>query len=229
LGDEANDSLSRKQDILITVQGVAGVGKSTFIDQVRKTADSKSTSDPLKPITEKVQQLGNIPFTAPSSGTSSPLDAILKVSARFGVVKLLRLELEMGASSNIMDSCGNTPLHYAASTGNLEAMRLLIEYGADVHAESDSGDTALSQAAANGQAEAVDLLLGYGANALDTPCERHEENPPHSAGQKSTQRLSLVVTLSSSCPDCGDFQSHYVASNPLSPRDILSLIDLNYY
>jgi Ankyrin repeats (3 copies) len=145
------------------------------------------------------------------------LSAALREGARFGMLKLVKLELEMGASPNVPDACGNTALHYAAFANiNMSILKLLLEYGADIHAYSPSGDTALSYAAANGSIEAMKLLLDHEKHFSDTHSGRLLSNHSTSLSLATPQRLSLVALLSESCPDCGDMQSHYVVSMPLN-------------
>lgn len=137
------------------------------------------------------------------------------------MVKLIKLELEMGASPNFTDNLGNTPLHYAAALGNLTVMRILIDYGGNINAVSLSGDTALSQAVANGKTAMVKLLLTHGANPFDGPPESHYDQNVDSAVLSSTQRLSLVVSLSTGY-SCGDLHIHYTV------RTLLVTLTINY-
>lgn len=131
------------------------------------------------------------------------------------MVKLVKLELEMGASPNSTDNLGNTPLHYAAALGNLKLMRTLIEYGGDVKVVSLSGDTALSQAVAKGNTAMVKLLLASGANPFDVSSGSHRDQIVDNTVQSSAHRLSLVVSLSNGWSACGDLQTHYVVRTHL--------------
>lgn len=142
------------------------------------------------------------------------LNVALQEGARSGMVRLVKLELEMGASPNAPDSCGMTPLHYAAAAGNCEVVKILMEYGSNASAASNSGDTALSLAVANGHIEAVKLLVAPGLvstnNRSGTYQNENEQISPHAVHQK----LSLVVSLSS-CYNCGNMHSHYLVSTTL--------------
>ncbi|XP_014679106.1 PREDICTED: putative ankyrin repeat protein RF_0381 [Priapulus caudatus] len=91
--------------------------------------------------------------------------------------------LSHGADANVVDSQGQTSLHYAASSGWLDIMCLLLEAGADANvANTKSGATPLMKAvtegkeatvrmnslymaACSGQLDIVRLLLEAGANA----------------------------------------------------------------
>lgn len=146
--------------------------------------------------------------------SDEPLNAALRVGARDGMINLVRLQLQMGASPNVLDGVGNTPLHYAAASGNVKVMRLLIEYGANVHIVSKSGETALYCAIANGKSEGVKLLLNNGASPLDIPAGIPHDQHARILNWSASQRLCLAVTLSESCSACGDLRSHYLVSNP---------------
>ncbi|KAL5702075.1 hypothetical protein ACHQM5_027336 [Ranunculus cassubicifolius] len=69
--------------------------------------------------------------------------------------------LEMGASLDVADDLGATPLHYAA--GNKKLLHLLVSRGANVDVMSPAG-TPLERAALNGDHEAIEVLLNYHAN-----------------------------------------------------------------
>lgn len=76
------------------------------------------------------------------------------------VVKFL---LEKGASPNIKDDAGQSPIFLAAANRRTDIMQSLIEKGADVNAKTVAGETALIRAVAWGDAEMVKLLLKAGA------------------------------------------------------------------
>lgn len=72
--------------------------------------------------------------------------------------------LEYGADPNIVESNGNTALHFAAQEGRTFDIPILLEHGADVNQQNRIGNTALHQTARWNQTEAVSILLEYGAS-----------------------------------------------------------------
>jgi hypothetical protein len=146
------------------------------------------------------------------SSTVAFLNAALQEGARSGMVRLAKLELEMGASPSVPDSCGLTPLHYAAAAGNCEVVKLLIEYGGNANAVSNSGDTALSLAVANGRIEAVKLFLTPGSISASSYFGTRQNDNGQILPHATYQRLSLLVTLSNCCSNCNNVQSHFTVS-----------------
>jgi hypothetical protein len=140
------------------------------------------------------------------------LNAALQEGARSGMVRLVKLELEMGASPNAPDSRGITPLHYAAAAGNCEVVKILMEYGGNASAASNSGDTALSLAVANGHIEAVKLLVAPGLTSTNSHLGTYQNGNKQISPHAVHQKLSLVVSLSSCYSNCGNVHGHYVVS-----------------
>src|SRR5215831_10889497 len=68
---------------------------------------------------------------------------------RSGNVRQLRTFLDSGASPNVRDGAGNTPLMLAAVYGDLECVRLLLDRGAVVNSTNAAGATPLLRAAHN--------------------------------------------------------------------------------
>jgi ankyrin repeat protein len=122
----------------------------------------------------------------------------------------------MGASPNAPDSQGMTPLHYAAAAGCYEVVKLLIEYGGNADVASNLGDTALSLAVANGRVEAMKLLLTPRTTSANNRLGTHRNENGHGSPNVAHQKLSLLVSLSSCCSDCGNMQNHYVVSTIVS-------------
>ncbi|WP_035156272.1 ankyrin repeat domain-containing protein [Cohnella thermotolerans] len=80
---------------------------------------------------------------------------------------VIRLLLERGARTDLLDSNGHTCLHTAAYHDDLvETIRMLIAFGADVRATSGSGETALSLAEKQGNRRVAALLREHGAGLV---------------------------------------------------------------
>jgi ankyrin repeat protein len=71
---------------------------------------------------------------------------------------LTRRLLAAGASPNVRQQGGFTPLHEAALRGHADMVALLREHGAELEARTDAGKTALDLAHDKGHAEIVRLL-----------------------------------------------------------------------
>ncbi|EWC44643.1 hypothetical protein DRE_06632 [Drechslerella stenobrocha 248] len=71
----------------------------------------------------------------------------------------VRILLQRGASVNVKDEDGKTPLHLAAADGSEGIVRMLIQSGANVNAFDDEGDSPLHLAADNGRSNVAALLL----------------------------------------------------------------------
>jgi ankyrin repeat protein len=76
-----------------------------------------------------------------------------------------RLLLRHGASVNVAQEGGYTPLHQAAAHGDAELVALLLDAGADPAARTAAGETAAALAEANGFAPLAERLRGVGAGA----------------------------------------------------------------
>jgi len=72
------------------------------------------------------------------------------------------LLLDRGASPNIPDGAGNTPLHIAAERGNLELCEYFLFLGARPSLKNGEGRTPLDMAAAQGHERIVRLLEAQG-------------------------------------------------------------------
>ena len=92
----------------------------------------------------------------------------LRVVSNYGLTRLARKLLQMGADVNGMDS--ETALHTAAQSGHPDVVELLLDYGAKINQVNCRGQTAVDIAALNRQWEVEDLLLDRGG--------AHRTNPP---------------------------------------------------
>jgi ankyrin repeat protein len=73
---------------------------------------------------------------------------------------LVRRLLAVGASPNVRQQGGFTPLHEAGQRGLVEMVTLLREHGADIGARTDAGKTASDLAREKGHAEVAAFLEG---------------------------------------------------------------------
>jgi catechol 2,3-dioxygenase-like lactoylglutathione lyase family enzyme len=73
-------------------------------------------------------------------------------------LELVRRLLNAGASPNVQQQGGHTPLHEAALRGHAEMVTLLREHGADPDARTDAGKTPIELARERGHDEVVHLL-----------------------------------------------------------------------
>lgn len=87
----------------------------------------------------------------------------LHFAAWSGRTDLLRALVKAGASLEIRDEHGFTPLHMAAYR-SAEAVRALAEAGADLEARAEDGETPMHLAALTGTAATVSALVEVGAD-----------------------------------------------------------------
>lgn len=76
-------------------------------------------------------------------------------------IDLINTLLARGASTQVRDEVGDTPLHYAADAGYVECARAFITRHADINAQDDNRDTPLHKAYF--KREMLQLLLDNGA------------------------------------------------------------------
>lgn len=75
----------------------------------------------------------------------------------------IALFVKHGASVNVSDQEGNTPLHYVCGMGNVDLVKLMLEKGANVNAVNTEGVTPLHAACGEGHVDVVVALLKAGA------------------------------------------------------------------
>jgi hypothetical protein len=123
-----------------------------------------------------------------------PVNSGLLVGCRFGLLKLVKLELEMGANANLVSGNENiSPLIWAVMFGHLNAVEILLQYGADSQLGSRCGSTPLMYAIANSRIEIVKLLVESGVQTL---------------GEVS-ELFSLDTPITTPCEICGDVCTKY--------------------
>ena len=95
----------------------------------------------------------------------------LHLASLYGRLDIARVLLDHGATSDLPDRFGRTPLHLVAEgTYNFEQDRirvaqLLLERGADVNAQDEDNATPLHLASHNGRVEIARLLLEHDTSA----------------------------------------------------------------
>ena len=89
----------------------------------------------------------------------------LHLAASFGLpAVVIDGLLQRQRNVDLVDSCGRTPLPYAAQNGHGGVVQLLLDRGAKIEAQDNNQRQALSFAAANGYEAVAQLLLDRGAN-----------------------------------------------------------------
>jgi cytohesin len=145
-------------------------GRTTVVDAV--SAVSPETREGRFRVAQVLLAAGALPDTPERGSRRSALHA---AADHQGDPVFVRLLLEHGASVDLADSQGETPLHRAASAGNLESVRLLLDAGANPNAGSRG--TPLAAAAYAGHLEVVRLLLERGSEV-----DRTVPGSPHPWG-----------------------------------------------
>jgi ankyrin repeat protein len=103
----------------------------------------------------------------PNSPSRNPMKVMPLHSAvanRDGALalKMAKLLLERGASVNVAQHGGWTPLQQAAAHGNVELVQLLLSRNADPAAKADDGRSAIDLARAGGHQAVVEALESRG-------------------------------------------------------------------
>jgi ankyrin repeat protein len=96
---------------------------------------------------------------------------ILHMLVLFNNIRYVKKLLIHGASVNIKDKSGNTPLHLVK---DIEIAKLLIDYGADKHAMNDKNKRVVSVLAKN-DSELSRFVLNYRNDRFDDLSTLHEE------------------------------------------------------
>ncbi|XP_033102438.1 E3 ubiquitin-protein ligase HACE1-like [Anneissia japonica] len=89
---------------------------------------------------------------------------LLHIAANCGSYEVLCILLKKGASPNVQDIAGCTPLHLAARNGKKRCMTKLLEYKADVNICNNEGLTMIHWLAVNGRSEALNDVFQYVTN-----------------------------------------------------------------
>ena len=112
---------------------------------------------------ERAVRRGANPDARDSSGT--PL--LFQIDDPSKVRSLIRV----GATVDIRDQLGETPLIRAARLGHLDVVKALLAAGADAQARTALGTTALSEARRGAHADVTELLERAGAPDRDAPID----------------------------------------------------------
>lgn len=140
--------------LALTMPAVAQFSDSfTFLKAVRDRDGGKA-----QPLLDKPG--------APVLNTRDPStgETALHIVTRGHDMTWLSYLLGRGASTEIKDRNGMTPLMVAAQTGDADAARLLLTAGANVNAVDNAGETALILAVHNRDLTTARQLIANGAN-----------------------------------------------------------------
>eukprot|EP00051_Salpingoeca_urceolata_P006000 m.79805 g.79805 ORF g.79805 m.79805 type:complete len:509 (-) comp14639_c0_seq3:103-1629(-) len=129
-----------------------------------------------------------------TSGQTPLMWAVLKGDGTDSLA-MMRLLTSAGASIDVQDNNGATPLMLAAQTNQRLAASYLVLNGALLAAKDKQGNTAAHWAAYSGSMDILYLLQSHGAN-LDA-LDHHKRTPLHRAAQKNHSKcVKLMVDQS---------------------------------
>ncbi|XP_062968371.1 cyclin-dependent kinase 4 inhibitor D [Cynocephalus volans] len=108
----------------------------------------------------------------------------------FGSTTVALELLKQGASPNVQDASGTSPVHDAARTGFLDTLKALVEYGADVNVPDGSGALPIHLAVQEGHMAVVSYLAAE--------CDLHHRDargltPLELARQRGDQDLMDIL------------------------------------
>ncbi|XP_035509697.1 cyclin-dependent kinase 4 inhibitor C [Morone saxatilis] len=86
---------------------------------------------------------------------------VMHDAAREGFADSVRVLVDHGADTNLVDDHGNLPLHLAAKEGHLEVIQLLIGLTANPQAPNDLGYTAAQLALHHGKMDTANYIQEY--------------------------------------------------------------------
>jgi ankyrin repeat protein len=118
-------------------------------------------------------------------------------------LELVEYLLKQGASTEIQDFNGNTPLHIAMQKGNLNIISALLQAKANIGAKNKDGDTPLHIAMQKGYIDAVLALLQAGAdlhvlnNAGQSPIEVAFAHRNSNLIEQVFQKFGIIDVLGS--------------------------------
>ncbi|KAM8878002.1 protein TANC1-like isoform 1-T1 [Synchiropus picturatus] len=121
---------------------------------------------------------------------------ILGVHAHLGHLEMVTLLLEMGASVDVTNDAGLTPLCLAAAAGHADIIALLCKKGAKVGHADKNGQCALVHAALKGSADIIAVLLGQDWT-VESPGDPQQPSMSEAVTVK-TQAVQQAVTAAAS-------------------------------
>jgi ankyrin repeat protein len=131
-----------------------------------RTSDAIAQSSPPAPSrpAPSTRAAGNsLSESADRMFKRTQIPATLQSAAKSGDAVLAAKLLDEGATVNVRDAHGQTPLMLAVEQGQLDVVRLLLQRGADPNATDDTGRTPLQKAKLQNLKEIETLLEGAGA------------------------------------------------------------------
>ena len=124
----------------------------------------------------------------------------LHVAIAKGHKNMSSLLLNEGCPINVVDSKGNSLVHFAARNGQIDMIEMLAKLGLDMTIENcNRGWTPLHSAALEGQFESVRTLLRLGARKSMTKVDGTAGTPLHQAIGKGDKDI-VSLLLSEGCP-----------------------------
>ncbi|AVP86977.1 hypothetical protein phytr_130 [Candidatus Phycorickettsia trachydisci] len=128
---------------------------------------------------------------------------------------MVRYLIERGASVNIQDGIGATPLHYAVQNGSQSIVQYLIEHEAKIDTQDELGKTPLHYAAEDGNLGTIQSLIERGANI--EVADKGGKTPLHYAienGSQSIVQYLIEYEAKIDTPDKnGKTPLHYAATH----------------
>ena len=134
--------------------------------------------------------------------------------------------IDNGASVNVREDNGVTPLHYAAKYGKIVEVEYLIRGGAEIDAQKDDGFTPLAYAIVGGQLATVKALIKAGARLdMRTNDNTNGAMPLHLAAQIGKADIVRFLVRSGAEVDAKDNQGNtplrYATANSVDHQSVV--------
>ncbi len=108
-------------------------------------------------------------------------------------LELVERLIDAGASVDVVNDFGSTPMAEAATVGNAAVLRALLAAGADVESPGADGQTPLMLLAQGGHTEAAQLLLDSGADVNARESWRGQTALMWAAAQQQAPMVELLI------------------------------------